>query len=97
MGLHEEAPFIGRCYVVWGGCLYAYHQLYSPSTIEQRQAKDFLASALEIINWADGRLSTGGFALVMSRQIVSKKPDPQVQPRHFGRDKQVRLFSVKVG
>ncbi|MGB0384642.1 MAG: HEPN domain-containing protein [Ardenticatenaceae bacterium] len=29
---------------------------YSPSTIQQRQAKDFLASATEIINWADGRL-----------------------------------------
>lgn len=29
---------------------------YSPRTIEQRQAQDFLASVTEMINWADGRL-----------------------------------------
>lgn len=29
---------------------------YSPRTIEQRQAKDFFKSVIEITNWADGRL-----------------------------------------
>ena len=60
MGLYQQHGGVAvpnRLRVYWDQVYsWSTDMRYSPARIGQRQAKEFLASASEIINWADGRL-----------------------------------------